>query len=291
MKKIWLFSLTILVHMVVPMSEGQWRAHMQKKITTQTRIVDSVTNALKAFDINPQSIEIETDHTSRHSDSWSKWAAGSSRIRVNAGMASDPHLLEFVSYCAAAEIKRHTETKRDIAVLATLGGPTVVGNLLIPLALPQEYQLCSVAAGGAACTSLAGSLAGIAITYFAGDYIMRFLLNKIEKQAYSLACKKLIDEKIGAIGAYLAYISSHDRESKYSHKFEAIKNTLEEAGYAFKTEVDNNQGKKRAQVTILNLSTSQKLISEISWLEGDKTDADESFTLQTKIEEPHAKRH
>ena len=241
----------------------------------EAKIVTAMHEALTAFEINtPRSnFKITADHTTKHRNSWTKWGATSSSAFINAELALNPHLLEFVSYCAAAETKSRNDIKNIGALLTTLFGPTVVGGILVPLMVPDEYRCW---------TALAGTITGGAITEFAGGTIVNYFGNHFDKQSFSLACKKLVaEEKIEAVGAYLAYLASKDHEPlSRDQKNEIIRSTLESTVvYSFK--IEQFEQERKTIATILDRVRNRKILSSISW---QGAGYDESYLLQTNIE-------
>jgi len=291
MKKLWLLSLTALLHTAVllPMSFQEWDAFKRKKAETETIIANSVSNALAAFDLTSSDIEISTDHITMLFDKWPKWGATSSSAYINARLASNPHLLEFASYCAAAKIKNANYTKTicsSIAPFLTLPFASAFLSGHIVRSVAASYT----SAESQMCLEVLAVVGGISAAVYGMAHLNLpdRIGNYFDRQAFALACQKLVTQKkIEAMSAYLAYLSSNDHQPlSHDEKFNIMHHALENAQCSFK--VEKFETDRRTTATILDPPNNKKISSSILW---KRTAKEESYELQTKIEQFHKKRN
>lgn len=206
MKKIWLISLMPMIITPMYYQEWEWEAHKKKKIETEVKIVDAVTTALKNFDINPNSIDIATELESYDVP---KWSCNSSEVFITEDMAIDPSLLTFVSHCAAADIKNRGYYKSISTPIASIGTPAGIG-ILAACIVPIEYG-APIFLSGLACSLTA--------LFFARP-LDKALSAHFTKQAYAMACKKLIkdNKQLKPISVYLAYTHKWNHEPLTSNQ-------------------------------------------------------------------------
>ena len=285
MKTLWLFSFcSLITTSILPMG-FHVAAQPGREILSQkaSEIADSVKNALRAFNIvDPTSIEVKTEIGTTHHDELPEWVCEPSKATITLGMVSHPHLLDFVSYCAAAEIKNNTLIKQVGGCLTNLVLQEIMGCVLLTrfalpyVPIPPEYKLWA---------EIPAILGGAILGAYTADKTSKGISDYFYKQAFSLACKKLVDQqKTETISAYLAYMSSKDTDHKplsRDQKFAIIKNALQHAEYSFKIERDEK--KNEAIASIFNPYGTKKIVSRINWL---RADGNESCELETRIENP-----
>lgn len=194
------------------------------------RINASVVAALKSFDVDAQEIEIKKTETPTPDspDLLSNWDTKSSTIYISEHLASYSPLLTFTAYCTAAHLKNKSSIKSKTADLVATFAPTLTFG----------------AASAIASENLGiGAFVGCAVSVLCKRFgLQEKIQDRYYKQAYADACQKLIDDnKIPVIAAYAAYseLIKHnplDAETR----IDAIKKTLEDAGYALDIETKPN---------------------------------------------------
>lgn len=204
-----------IIFLAILMQTCQIIQAMEMPLTPQQKIRAAVVTALKNFDINPNSIDIETQSASYNPP---KWECGSSGVLITEDMAIDPSLLTFVSHCAAADIKNRGYYKSISTPIASIGAPAGIG-ILAACIVPIEYG-APIFLSGLACSLTA---------WFFARPLDKALSAHFTKQAYAMACKKLIkDEQFKPISVYLAYTHIYDNHKPltYDQKRESIRKAL-----------------------------------------------------------------
>jgi hypothetical protein len=127
-----------------------------------------------------------------------RWHRENQTICFTRDICTNPDLLEFAAYCAAADVKNNGYLKSQLARLAT-------GTL--SLALP--FVVTSLASDNKCLVLTLTSIPGLALAIdFAslGTKFFDTVDNRLAKTAFRLACQKLIEgKKYKTLVAYCAY--------------------------------------------------------------------------------------
>lgn len=156
---------------------------------SMTGVYEKLESAFHAFGLSSEGYSINTYHPATTPDgNVPRWHVIGSHIEITKDIRSNPDLVEFATYCAAADVHNYGHTKRALAYVgsyaAAVGAPAITTYL---------------SANNPACCSLilATSLPLLALVTPLGidDKLFDAINTRLATAAFKKACQKLVEEK------------------------------------------------------------------------------------------------